>query len=337
LRLLRRNTIIIKDISFNHDLSAKIDLNASVRDVLTSMNLSNKGVGFVVSDDGKLIGIITDGDVRRSINKWKSIGEINLTEIMTRDPISVTLETSLVDAQKLLTKHQITSLPIVDQKGIYLGFIDTHVINKVLSPERIYPVPDAKDPDDNTERHIARYKFAARFIQPEDVVLDCACGAGYGSAILAENAGSVLGVDISEDTIKFAHETYLRGNTNFQCSDLSDLTFAKNRFNLVISMETLEHVDAATCSDFLVKIKSWVKPGGMLIASSPMLRYENNKPYITNPYHINEMPKAEMIDLYNDIFASFAIQFFHQKQTFFLPLTSEHTGFCIIVARKPEQ
>jgi len=300
------------------------------------MNLNNYGVVFVISDDGKLVGIVTDGDIRRSINKWKSISKIRLDEMMTSNPMVVTMDTSLVDARLLMTKHQITSLPIIDQFGVYLGFIDTHTINKELSPERIYLVPDAQGPDENTERHIARYQFASEFIQPGDKVLDCACGVGYGSSILAGNAGSVTGIDIAEEAIKFAQNTYRRPNIDYQCSDLSELVFTDNTFNLVISLETLEHIDSKICSEFLIKVRNWIKPGGMLIASSPMLRYKDNKPYITNPYHINEMPKAEMLDLYSDIFNGFTIHFFHQKQNIFLPLTTEHTGFCLVVARKPE-
>lgn len=326
----------MKDSPINLDSSAKINLNADVKDVIKLMNISDNGVGFVVSDRNKLIGVITDGDLRRGMNRYENINQLNISEIMTPDPVSVTPETSLITAHRLLTKHKITSLPVVNKSGLYLGFIDTHAINKELSPERIYPLPDGKDPDHNTERHFARYRFAATFIQSDDVVLDCACGAGYGTAILAENASSVLGVDISDHSINFARDTYLRRNTHYQCSDLTELSFSDNSFSLITTMETLEHIESSVCREFLLKTKNWLKPGGVLVASTPMLRYKNNKPYITNPYHINEMPKAEMINLYNELFEGFVIQFFHQKQSVFLPLTSEDSGFCIIVVRKPE-
>ena len=300
------------------------------------MNISNNGVGFVVSDSDELIGVITDGDLRRAINRFDNINKLNISGIMTSNPISITPKTLLITAHGLLTEHKITSLPVVNENGCYLGFVDTHTINNALSPERIYPLPDLKDPDHNTERHFARYRFAANFIQSKDIVLDCACGAGYGTAILAENARSVLGVDISDHSIKFAQATYLRSNTDYQRSDLNNLIFSDNSFDLITTLETLEHVESSVCREFLIKIKAWLKPGGVLVASTPMLRYKNNKPYITNPYHINEMPKAEMINLYNELFEGFVIQFFHQKQSVFMPLTSEDSGFCIIVVRKPE-
>ena len=300
------------------------------------MDLHNNGVVFILSDDGRLAGVVTDGDIRRGMNKWADLNQVSLAEIMTPKPISITTETPALMAQQMMSKHQITSLPVVDDSGIYLGFIDTHELNKVLSPERIYPLPDTKDPDENAVRHIARYQFAANFIQSDDVVLDCACGAGYGSVILAKNARSVLGVDISQKAITFAQQTYARENTTYQCSDLKTLSFPDNKFDLVVSIETLEHVEASDCNDYLKKTRDWIKPGGMLVASTPMLRYQDGKPYITNPYHINEMPKEEMIELFGDLFDGFTIHYFHQKQGVFLPLTSEHTGFCIIVARKAE-
>lgn len=300
------------------------------------MNLHNNGVVFVTSKDGKLAGVVTDGDIRRGMIKWKDLNKVSLAEFMTLAPISITEETSLVAAQQMMMKHEITSLPIVEKTGRYLGFVDTHELNKVLSPERIYPLLDSDSLDQNAERHISRYNFAANYIQGKDIVLDCACGAGYGSVILAEKAMSVRGVDISENALKFARETYNRENTTYQCSDLNKISFPDDSFDVVVSIETLEHVEAPVCMDFLKKIRDWIKPGGMLIASTPMLRYQDGEPFVTNPYHINEMPKDEMIDLFGKIFNGFTIHYFHQKQGLFLPLTTEHTGFCIIVARKPE-
>ena len=328
--------INIPDIRYNRDPSSRIVQQASVREVLAAMDTHNKGVVFVISQDDKLAGVVTDGDIRRGMNKWENIDQVNLVDFMTPNPISITEETPLVVAQQLMMKHEITSLPITDESGRYLGFIDTHELNKILSPERIYPLLDSENLGQNAERHIARYKFAATYIQSEDVVLDCACGAGYGSVILAEKAMSVLGIDISENAVKFAQETYGRENTTYRCSDLNELSFPDESFNLVVSIETLEHVERPVCMAFLKKIRSWIKPGGMLVASTPMLRYQDGQPYVTNPYHVNEMPKDEMIGLFDDVFDGFTTYFFHQKQGVFLPLTSEHTGFCIIVARKSE-
>ena len=86
-----------------------------------------------------------------------------------------------------------------------------------------------------------------------------------------------------------------------------------------------------------VRIVRWLKPGGILVCSSPMLRYRNGTPYITNPYHINELPRDELLAMVNGYQEQLEIQFFHQKEETFQPLLDEHTGFCIVIARKRMQ
>ena len=72
----------------------------------------------------------------------------------------------------------------------------------------------------------------------------------------------------------------------------------------------------------------------MIIVSSPMLRYKDNEPFVTNPYHINEMDKSHLTGMFQDIFSDFVIHYYHQKQDVFLPLSHEHTGFMVAVGRK---
>ena len=79
---------------------------------------------------------------------------------------------------------------------------------------------------------------------------------------------------------------------------------------------------------------SWVKPGGIVVISSPMLRYKDGKPYVTNPYHINEMPKSEFLELCLTAMPDFVFHFYYQSDRSFLPLLDENTGFCISVGRR---
>ena len=67
-----------------------------------------------------------------------------------------------------------------------------------------------------------------------------------------------------------------------------------------------------------------------------MLRYLDGKPYVTNPYHVNEMPRNELMETIYDCFPSdkFVLEFFHQKQDRFVPLEDEDTGFLIFTASK---
>jgi SAM-dependent methyltransferase len=87
----------------------------------------------------------------------------------------------------------------------------------------------------------ARYNFAQKFISKNDSVIDIACGTGYGTALLADNCLSVIGVDISEEAIRYANKHYKKkSNINFIQSGLFDFN---GLADIVISFETIEHIN----------------------------------------------------------------------------------------------
>lgn len=116
-------------------------------------------------------------------------------------------------------------------------------------------------------KHVERYKFAQKYCTDKDV-LDAACGCGYGSNILSKEAKSVLGIDNSQETIDYARNFWVAENITFRQADInSDLT-TLGKFDVVVSLETVEHLDtpiSETCRKFY-KI---LRPGGLLIVSHP--------------------------------------------------------------------
>lgn len=306
---------------------------AKVQNILSVMTQSKNGVVFI-TEDGRLTGLVTDGDIRRALDRDPNLIDRQVDSIMTRTPIAVGRDTPLSDAYRLIQSRGINILPIVSEDGRYDGFVTFHDIARMLSPERIYPQSMEDRSDANVAKHIARYELASQFIADDFSVLDCACGAGYGSSILAAKAKKVLGVDISEESIAFARQNYARPNVDYMIKDLAQLDFADDSFDAIVSVETLEHVEKDVCEAFLKGISRWLRPGGILLSSSPMLRYRDGKPYVTNPHHINEMPRAELLETVTRCLPGFITHFYHQDGPFFVPLADEHTGFCIIVARK---
>ena len=77
---------------------------------------------------------------------------------------------------------------------------------------------------DLLNEHMARYTFAARLARGKRV-LDAGCGAGYGSAALAECAASVTGVDVAADAIEFARAHYQGQNVAFEQASVTQLPF----------------------------------------------------------------------------------------------------------------
>jgi 2-polyprenyl-3-methyl-5-hydroxy-6-metoxy-1,4-benzoquinol methylase len=114
--------------------------------------------------------------------------------------------------------------------------------------------------------HISRYQFAQQFCEKK-IVLDGACGTGYGSAILSEVAETVYGIDCDEGAISYAREVYKKYNNDFKKSYVELTDFADNSFDVVVSFETVEH----TLCPFshLREISRIVKEDGVVILSVP--------------------------------------------------------------------
>ena len=315
--------------------------DAIIHDVLERM--TEIGCVFVINDDKALTGIVTDGDLRRKLASPEFDQYQTVSKIVTLNPKCMSVNSDLIDAHRIMETESLNILPVLDENDKIAGFIDFHTLSNIFSPERIYPLIDwtstgwnevDETSDDNEIKHFARYKFAQGFIQKSDTVLDCACGAGYGSKLLKERAGKVVGVDISEEAISFARHHYQDKNIEFHQKGIEDLAFDDNSFDVGVSIETIEHVPGEVAARFLKQLASWVKPGGIVVMSSPMLRYKDGKPYVTNPYHINEMPKSEFLELCQAAMPDFTFHFYYQSDRSFLPLLGEDTGFCISIGRR---
>src|SRR5437763_4277161 len=88
--------------------------------------------------------------------------------------------------------------------------------------------------------HLHRYLLARDVCRGKDV-LDIACGEGYGSALLAQVARHVIGVDIDCPSIAHAAVEYARANLHYVAGDATRVPLAAASFDVVVSFETLEH------------------------------------------------------------------------------------------------
>lgn len=96
--------------------------------------------------------------------------------------------------------------------------------------------------------HLIPYIWASKVIQDLSVrnVLDIACGAGYGSYLIAKACPEVhvVGADYDQQAIRQAQSTYLLPNLKYKCGDGErwEETIGNNVFNCIISFDTIEHV-----------------------------------------------------------------------------------------------
>ncbi len=148
--------------------------------------------------------------------------------------------------------------------------------------------------------HWHRYVFARAFAQGRRV-LDAACGEGYGSAMLAASAASVLGVDIAESAVAHARQRYAQhANLRFEQGDCTALSCADAQFDLIVSFETLEHVAAQ--QELIAGFARVLAPGGLLIVSSPDKRTYSEKSGFRNEFHVRELYREELLALLQPYF-----------------------------------
>ena len=159
------------------------------------------------------------------------------------------------------------------------------ILRGVAHPERI--IPDETSPG-IIAVHLKRYAFAKPWCDGRRV-LDAACGVGYGSAFLAEGAASVVGVDISADTIDYARRRYGLPNLAFVAGDVTALPFDDRSFDAVCSFETIEHVDEPAVA--IREAARVVTADGVYVVSTPKADATTRSP--ANPFHLVELSQAD--------------------------------------------
>lgn len=102
--------------------------DSSIKKVIVEISEKRLGVTAVV-EDGKVIGIITDGDIRRMLNDRDTFSDLTAKDIMTKNPKVIKSDAMVVDALNILEDFSITQLVVVDDTN-YLGVIHLHDILK---------------------------------------------------------------------------------------------------------------------------------------------------------------------------------------------------------------
>jgi arabinose-5-phosphate isomerase len=133
-QLGKRLTLLVADLMHGGSQNPTVGADAAWMEIISTITHYGLGAVNVIDNDGRLAGIITDGDLRRSLQRLSStdlaFANIKCDDLMTRNPIVTTAETLAFDALRLMEDRpsQINVLPVVDGGGLCIGLIRLHDI-----------------------------------------------------------------------------------------------------------------------------------------------------------------------------------------------------------------
>ncbi|MEP1487164.1 MAG: class I SAM-dependent methyltransferase [Algibacter sp.] len=160
----------------------------------------------------------------------------------------------------------------------------------------------------DTIEHLHRYAIVNDYIKGK-AVLDIACGEGYGSNLMSENAKFVFGVDIDSHAVGEAQVKYKKANIEFKVGSADNIPLDDDSIDVIVSFETIEHHNKH--HEMMSEIKRVLKPEGIVIISTPDKLYYSDLRNLKNEFHIKELYKQEFLTLVSSYFKN--VQLLNQK------------------------
>jgi arabinose-5-phosphate isomerase len=105
----------------------QVSIHDTVPQSIVVISANRLGATAVVDDDGRLAGIITDGDVRRMLGKWQQFDTLTAGDIMTKNPKAIEADEMAIKAFNLMDENQVSQL-VVTKNGNYEGMVHVHDI-----------------------------------------------------------------------------------------------------------------------------------------------------------------------------------------------------------------
>ncbi|MET0936361.1 MAG: KpsF/GutQ family sugar-phosphate isomerase [Luteibacter sp.] len=123
----RRLLLHIADVMHSGDDVPRVNFRASLSEALVEMTRKHLGMTAVVDDDGTLLGVFTDGDLRRCLDDHGvDLRSATVAQLMTRGPKTIGSDKLAVEAAQLMEKHQINALLVTDADGCVVGALNIH-------------------------------------------------------------------------------------------------------------------------------------------------------------------------------------------------------------------
>ena len=119
-----RLKVQVSEVMLSGDEVPKVTSATPLRKAIEELNKKNLGAVLIVDEvNSKLLGILTDGDIRRLVARTSDIDSQKLTDIMTDTPKTIDEGLLAADALSIMQRHEITILPVVNKEGGLAGIL----------------------------------------------------------------------------------------------------------------------------------------------------------------------------------------------------------------------
>ena len=125
---LGRRLMRVEGVMHSGDAAPRVDLATPMPDVIHEMSSKRLGMTCVIASDNRLAGVFTDGDLRRLMMTRPPNAVLTLTagEAMTTNPLTIRRDALAVEALRIMETHKITSVVVVDERGMVEGVVQLH-------------------------------------------------------------------------------------------------------------------------------------------------------------------------------------------------------------------
>ena len=122
----RRLLTHVADVMRSGDDVPAVSLDATLPEAILEITRKRLGMTAVLKHSGKVAGIFTDGDLRRTVEKIPDLRAAKITEVMSPAPYLIRPQALAVEAVELMERHKINQLLVVDDQGVLVGALNMH-------------------------------------------------------------------------------------------------------------------------------------------------------------------------------------------------------------------
>ncbi len=127
-KLGRKLLLSVADVMVSGQSSPSVLTGTLLRDALYTMSAGQLGFLTVIDDNKQLLGVFSDGDLRRALDRDIDINKTLIDDVMTKGGYSVTAQQLAIDALELMEKHKIYALPVLDANATVCGALNMHTL-----------------------------------------------------------------------------------------------------------------------------------------------------------------------------------------------------------------